>query len=190
MTEYLPFISCLIKSIAWPVAVVLIVLLLRRSLAHLILSLKSFRYRDLELGFEQKLSEVKRGFKKIEIDTSSDNSKSTPLWNRILNQTEESPTSSILNAWEEILSTIEYLAEKYEFSIHIFPFRKMIEDLCDMRIINIEQAEVIENLLALRNLAAHGGDLRINVRQAREVIFLSRKLAEYLKRLKVRPIES
>lgn len=48
----------LIKTLVWPVTIVLVIVLLRPSLLELVPALRRLRYRDFELEFERKLERL------------------------------------------------------------------------------------------------------------------------------------
>lgn len=57
--DVLTFISELIKSLAWPVAIIILVILLRKPIVELIPLLRRLKYKDLELEFSQEVTELK-----------------------------------------------------------------------------------------------------------------------------------
>src|SRR6266702_978293 len=57
--DWLTFVSSLVHSLAWPGAVVGIVLLLRRSLNKLLPELNRLKYKDLELDFGRQVAQAK-----------------------------------------------------------------------------------------------------------------------------------
>jgi hypothetical protein len=65
----LQFIASLISSLAWPVAIVLIILILRKPLSQIILSLQKLRYKELQLDFSQEVSKLVSAADRAKIPT-------------------------------------------------------------------------------------------------------------------------
>ena len=54
----LDFIASLVNALAWPIAVVLFAVLFRQPISKILLSLRSLRYKNLELDLKRDLSEL------------------------------------------------------------------------------------------------------------------------------------
>jgi hypothetical protein len=52
------FISSLIKSVAWPIVVLIIVLILKQPIIRILSSLNKVTFNNLEMDFEKKLNEI------------------------------------------------------------------------------------------------------------------------------------
>lgn len=51
--EYLNFISSLVESMSWPIAIVLIVVLLRKPILKMIPNLRKLKYKNVEMDFNE-----------------------------------------------------------------------------------------------------------------------------------------
>ena len=56
--DVLTFISEIIKALAWPLAVVTLVFLLRRPVIEVFPLLRRLKYKDIELEFAQEVSQL------------------------------------------------------------------------------------------------------------------------------------
>lgn len=64
------FISNIISSLSWPLALVLLIVLLRKEIRSLIPSLQSVKYKEFEMAFDQKAKELEKHAKEIALKQS------------------------------------------------------------------------------------------------------------------------
>ncbi|MER3513447.1 MAG: hypothetical protein C4310_02805 [Chloroflexota bacterium] len=62
--DWLTFVTELIKALAWPITILIIIIVLRKPLANLIPTLQRLRYRDLEIEFGRSVQELASEAKK------------------------------------------------------------------------------------------------------------------------------
>lgn len=102
--DKLTFISNIVSSMAWPIAVVIIIFILKAPIVELLRNIKRFRFKDAELDFERKLTELKeeepRSNKQIDLTESQ------------LKLAKLSPRGAILEAWLELEETLACAAEE------------------------------------------------------------------------------
>ena len=102
--DILTVISNLITALAWPTAVIIIVLVLKKPLVGLLRNIKKFRYKDAELDFEEAATELKQ------IDHSK--IKQITLDKNQLEHARLSPRGAILEPWLELEDIISSTASK------------------------------------------------------------------------------
>jgi len=56
--DWLTFVTKIIESLAWPVSIVVIVLILKKPISALLPLLRNLKYKDLELSFGEELKKV------------------------------------------------------------------------------------------------------------------------------------
>ena len=68
--DWLQFLASIIGSLAWPLALVVIVLILRRQLVDILRRLKRLKYGEAEAEFGEKLEEVEEDIAELPTPTS------------------------------------------------------------------------------------------------------------------------
>ena len=63
--NWLQFIAALIDSVAWPTAIVVLVIVLRTQIRSLLATLTSLKYKGLELDFGRELKKVEAAAKDV-----------------------------------------------------------------------------------------------------------------------------
>lgn len=101
--DTLTFISNIVSALAWPLAVIVIVLMLRSPLIALLRNLKRLKFKDAELDFEKAVIELK-GIEARE-------GKQVALTESKLKLAELSPRGAILESWLELEEAIASAAE-------------------------------------------------------------------------------
>lgn len=97
------FISNLVNALAWPLSVIVVVMLLRTPLFGVLKNLKRLKFQDAELDFEKAVIELKG------IETAE--SKQAPLTSSKLRLAELSPRGAILESWLELEDALATAAE-------------------------------------------------------------------------------
>lgn len=153
--DYFQFIASIIDSLAWPVAVVLIILLLRKAILRLLRRIKIFRYKDIEFEFSEKLAEVERDASKLGFVINRTVPDVSQV-NRYATLAQISPNAAILEAWSDVeLAVLELAREKAPDFPKIKTFTSKLRLLHQIEVIDDQTAALIDDLRALRNLAAH-----------------------------------
>src|SRR5690606_42060334 len=103
--DALTFLSEIIRSVAWPVTVVVLVVVLRKPLVELIPLLRRLKYKELELEFSQQVSELKAEAESISREHPEEQGQISPRSNSILNLVSFSSHASIMEACVEVESS-------------------------------------------------------------------------------------
>jgi len=101
--DMLTFISNIVSALAWPIAVIVIVLVLKTPLVGILKNLKRLKFKDAELDFEEAVIELK--------GIEAQEGKQTPLAESKLKLAELSPRGSILESWLELEDALASAAE-------------------------------------------------------------------------------
>lgn len=101
--DILTFISNLVSALAWPISVLVIVLVFKLPLIELLRNLKRFKFKDAELDFEEAAAELK--------GIEAKEGKQIPLAENKLKLAELSPRGAILESWLELEEEIVITAE-------------------------------------------------------------------------------
>ena len=113
--DILTFLATIIGALAWPAAVVIVVMLLRRPLTELIPAITQLKYKEFEISFKKQLEEVEEKFESLpeggpkagpspEISPEPLPKTHGELLERL---TELSPTVAILESWRNVERTMD-----------------------------------------------------------------------------------
>lgn len=153
----LEFISSIINSIAWPAALIVIILFLKQPLINILSNLNKLTYNNLEMDFTNKLEEIETSLEESQLAESISpiNSKDK----EIIAVAQISPAASITMSWsmveEEIMNTIKRIAISPDYPPYNSPL-KNIQLLKDTGTIDLDTLNSLNELRELRNKAAHG----------------------------------
>ncbi len=158
--DWLQFFASVIGSLAWPAALVLIVLLLRRELVQMLQRLRRLKYGDAEAEFREKLEMVE-----VDISELPSPSKLPPTRVSRHQYAEEldrfSNNSAVFVSWLEVESAILNLARTAKVLEPNMPAPRAAELLLKKGLIDSATYRAIRELLDLRNIAVHPNDARI-----------------------------
>lgn len=181
------FISTLVKSLAWPVVMLIITVILKKPIESILSNLSTVSYKDITMNFSKKLSEIESS-----LDTkipSSDASRLSSKDKEIMKVAEISPEASISMSWtmleQEISNTIKRLSISPDHPINNSPFRN-VQLLFESELIDSETKQNIEEFRQLRNKATHGhhSTQGLSINQALQYHRLSKSIAEILKNIR------
>jgi hypothetical protein len=160
----LAFIASLVSSLAWPVAVVLIVFMFRHSLARLIPGLQRLKYKDVELEFGRQVAEAKQ-----ELGTPAAPALPAPSAGKRLSPAatspalyfrslaDVSPRAAILEAWLGFELAANQASQKLELGgSRPLQMRELFETLKDRGLLTESEVDALIRLRALRNQVVHG----------------------------------
>lgn len=184
--DALTFTAEITKALAWPVALVIISLMLRRPITQLLPLLRRLKYKEIELEFSKELAQLKSEVAAID---PSDNKKavsSNPISssNRLLNIASISASAAILEAWSELESVSVSVASSFWSQPPSDTFKnypKLGEYLLQCKVIDEKQLVVFNKLRELRNKAAHAVALNLTEAEARTYIELATSLIAHIR---------
>ena len=190
------FIASVIDSLAWPVAVVILVLSLRLPLGKLLPELRRLRYGKFEMDFGQQVRNLEATARTAGIHLPK---RPVPPKLRVLDSNEiindatqlsaDFPEASVVMAWKaverEIIQALErfgIIEDKQKSATSV----KNIALLHNRGFIEDHTRELLDRMRKLRNIAAHSDREAVNItsNEALEFINLSVALNEKLKDLK------
>ncbi len=187
--DNLEFISQLIKSLAWPVVILVIIILFRNHIGKLISSIERIRYKDVNIEFVKKTSLVAEEVsEQIKLDKKLTEKYPAEIkeiknnFDRLKRIAEIDPRGAVINAWIFLEGILREIAvkkgvynEKY-FDTTIW----LINDLVEAEVLPKYIAEKIYDLWSLRCDAVHKIDFYVPTKSAKEYVSTSEKLALYL----------
>src|SRR5260370_1218861 len=126
--DWLQFLASLVKSLAWPTALVILVLLFRVPVRRALLSLTRLKYKDLELDFGRELKELEKEAKAIDITPQPPKSiaptqrDSSQLLQEAAQLAQRFPEPAVAVAWQavedELMQAVMRLAVSPDYPAH------------------------------------------------------------------------
>lgn len=184
--DVLSFIAEVIRALAWPTAVVLVALMVRKPVIELLPFLHRLKYKDIELEFSKELAQLKY---EVAINEPITCQNSAPLVlspssNRLLNIASISTSAAILEAWSDLESASIAVASSFwtNPSSDIFKnYTKLGEYLVQCKVIDEKQLIIFNKLHQLRNKVAHAVNLNLSEEKARTYIELATSLIAHIR---------
>lgn len=180
MSEY-EFAADLVRSIAWPVLVFVLVLLLRKPLGELLEKLlplvQSLRFKDLEVVLDREISQAESKSSGI-----GEGEEGRLLDQEMLTRIEISPRSAILESWLIVERELVEAALTEGISTH--PRRGLsistVRELEASGRISRELAAMIHDLRSVRNRAVHEIEIDFYPDAARRYVELASRISSEL----------
>lgn len=164
--DWMQFVSALVSSLAWPVAVVAVVCLLKNPILGLIPKIRSFKYGELHVDLTEELKAVQESLPGKPQEPPSDEKASfpTPV---ALQLAAVSPRGAILHSWLEVEATVDLLVNElgYDFPAKASPVVKM-RALLDQGVIDQLIYTTFLQLSKVRNDAVHLTDREMEYQDA------------------------
>lgn len=158
--DWLQFIASIIGSLAWPAAMVLVVLLLRRAILRILPRLRRLKYGDVEAEFGEKLEEAEEEIAELPAPTSLPK-KLDHAVQRPEDVGDFSNNSAVFVAWLSVESAILNLARTANALAPNMPALRAAEILLKRDLIDQATYHAIRDLAALRNIAVHPSEARL-----------------------------
>lgn len=182
--DKLTFVSEIIKALAWPSTIIVLVYLLKKPIIELVPFMKKLKYKELELEFSQEIMTLKAEVSEIptlEI-TKADNF--TLTTSKAFELVTFSTRVAIMEAWTELeTAAVEVASSLWSQSpsqvIRNVP--KLDEYLHQSKIINDKQLSIFKRLRQLRNKAAHAEELHLSEEDAKAYIIMASSLIKHLR---------
>lgn len=156
----LEFTSSIINSLAWPLVILTIVIILRKPIIKIFTNLNKLTFNNLEMDFSQELESIETKIEEKELIDGGISTlhKNENKKNEILTVAQISPAASITMAWsmveQEITSAINRLAISPDYLPYNSPI-KNINLLVATDLIDNETRNILDELRKIRNKAVH-----------------------------------
>lgn len=180
--DLLSFASKVIESLAWPIAAVVLVVLLRKEIGKLAPFLKKLKAGPLEAEFERDVRALQESTaepEKVEGAKPTD----VATKNFLLQLAELHPRSAILESWVRVEAAARTLLASKAIPISkpsYLPAARLAEPLAQHEFITQGQVTLFHELRRLRNEVAHEQGLEPTLESARAYIDLASFLQSHL----------
>jgi hypothetical protein len=195
--DWLTFFSSVIGSLAWPVAAITVVFLLKKPLSALLPTLRNLKYKDLELDFGKELRKAEEKAKQVlpaatkpkAITMKPRERDSSQIIKEAERLFEEFPEPAVALAWTavevELMEAILRTASSPDYPPHNSALKNAMH-LKEAGYLAEDKIDLIRRMTNLRNIAVHGhkGLGPVTVDDAREFIALTEWLVKDLEEIK------
>lgn len=183
--DWRTFLLDLINSIAWPIVVVIAVVILRKPLSNLIPLLRKVKYKDFEAEFGDKVAELRPIVKKeIPTPTSYREDRTDQVIEKLMHLTALSPRAVVLESWRDVESSALDAAHRKELKISMAPHPSPVaigRSLSEAGLIDENKLEIFNKLRSMRNKAVHADDFDMDKDDALEYADMASKISILLK---------
>jgi hypothetical protein len=180
--DRLTFIAEIIQAVAWPLVVLVVFLSLRKPLLELLPSLRSFRYRDLELGFDTQVQALANDIRRL-LPEARLSGEAVQQRQSMEELARLSPRAVVLESWLQLERTAMDVSRRKGLDLDSRQIRTPIllgHALEQAGILDDEMQTVFYRLRNLRNAAAHASDFAFDAESAMEYADLALRLNDYL----------
>lgn len=163
----LEFIASVVHSIAWPLALVVAILVFRRPLAERIRAIAKVSHGDTQVEFDQAARDVKASLAFTQVEPASSRfvaEMAAQLPERI---------GRIVRAWADIENWLREKVPAEGVDPSALSAPALIEAALRRGVVTVDQAQTLRGLLAMRNLAVHGRTADIDEGRANEFLMLA-----------------
>jgi hypothetical protein len=181
--DTLTFISSLVGSIAWPVTILGVILLLRKEVTALLPLLRRLKAGPVEAEFERDVQELRA--ESVTSLPATDIEKLSYRWKQALELAQISPRAAVLDAWQNV----EFAARRAVLHHAGSPIPdvstalRVIRELSQMDLLSEEQVALFHELRGLRNQATHAPDFSPSLEAAINYVKLAASLESHLEGL-------
>lgn len=191
----LEFIASIIDSLAWPLAITIILLMLREPAGKLLLDLRRFRYGDMEVDFAKEVRALEAQARTAGLNLPKHAEPKAPEKKHTAQIIADAsrlaadfPEPAVGLAWtaveHELMQAVMRLAISANYPPHNSPL-KNINLLHEQGQIGADTRALLDRMRNLRNVAVHSsrGTGPITPDEAREFIALAEAITDQLKTL-------
>lgn len=176
--DWLTFVAKLVEALAWPVASVVLVFLLREQIKQLIPHIKRFKAGPVEAEFERQIAELTTS-----TDLPAVSAATTPEREVLLRLVQVEPRAAVMEAWRGIEQAASVVIRDKGIYVPDRDARSpyaVIRALARDEILNSEEVALYHDLRSLRNQAAHAPEFAPTVDAALSYLELAAGLRQKL----------
>jgi hypothetical protein len=186
--DALTFISNMIRALAWPLIVLVIIIIIRKPLFRLIPLVRELKYKDLNIKFGEELEKLSDQADEANLPSSLQSEEMiiefTPeagYWESIEKISDISPRAAIVEAWRRV----EWILNDYFRKNNIEPpssYQAKLRILREQKDLPTSFFSLFDKLRILRNKAVHARDIDIDSQNAIEFAQLADRIVKALEK--------
>src|SRR5215469_3494890 len=172
----------LVSALAWPVTVLICVLVLRPFLSRLVPLIRTLKYSDVEIQFGQEVAQLKiaaaQSTESVVVDATV-----RPIWEDLVRLAAVKPRTAIVRAWDKVEETLIRVAKdrKIEAARAVWQMPMVLGAvMLNKGEISTEKYELLSKLRQLVNAAEHAPIDTVNPDDAAEFVGLAMRMAASL----------
>lgn len=150
--DWLQFVSSVVGSLAWPAAVIAIVVLLRDPLRKLVPLIRTLKYKEWQLDVGQELDAVKESVEATNDQPDERAEEPTPVF---LQLAQIEPRAAVLSAWAPVELALKDLAMRHRVNRLGMPIYQVVDSLRKTGVLDPTTHEALGRLMGIRNEAVH-----------------------------------
>ncbi len=181
--DALTFIVQMTQALAWPVAAIVLLLLLRRPLVRLLPLIQKLRYGPLELDFGRQIAELAvQAERELPAAGQADSEAEAA---RLMSLAQVSPRAAVLEAWLQVEQAAMTLSQREGLALSSQELRTPLllgQALEQAGSLDEAKMTIYHRLRNLRNAAAHAANFELDTEAALEYVRLALRLAAYLRK--------
>lgn len=171
--DWLEFIASMTKALAWPIALIVVFLLVRRQLVARLPDLESLEWKDFRFRFGKRVHELAHEAREARVQAEAANAPPLDGEAHRLQLADISPRAAILEAWIELEGAAAVALKRKGAAVtrqELQQPSRLADALITSGLLGPSQAGVLSELRRLRNAAAHARDPKITADTAREFV--------------------
>ena len=184
LTLLLTNLAALATAVAWPVVLIVALVMFRNQLAKLIGSVETVKYGDLELAFRKQLAEATHQVEQAVPIPREFDSTLQGIEARLIRLVGVSPRTAIQVAWQETERAARHALGQRGWTVNPDPETQRFFDfpgsLKSYKLFDDNQVQAAERIRELRNQVADAPSLVVSADDAAEYVMLALRLIEYL----------
>ncbi len=171
------YVVAIINSLAWPVCVIVVFLLLRKQINALLGNLEYMKYKDLEAIFRTKYQEIEAKAKDAGIiipndGILADNAFPVESANQINRISDYSPRAAIIETWVMLESILLKIADNIDMPLgNRKCTNSLIQALAKEKAIDKSIVVILDELREIRNKVVHTPDYVLGPADAQRFLF-------------------
>jgi hypothetical protein len=174
----------LIKALAWPVTVLVIVFYFRDIIKDLIFSISKIKYGELELTIKRDLKAARISLETVQPVRAVPVIEDIEL-SGLMSLAQIAPRAAIIEAWTRLETAGAAFVQRRPSSDFSRPSRvpRPVDSLKQHELLPVEVKNAIQKLRDIRNRTAHSPDFQPSVDDAEEYVLLTNVVIEDLNRI-------
>lgn len=171
----LEFIASLISSLAWPVAAIIALIIVKEPLLKALPRLQKVKFKELEAEFDRDLDKIEKDVKDAGLEDIEDAEVVEDLQERLEQISQISPNAAIVEAFRSLEKSAKSLIKSKNLhpNYKVASPYKLIERVLDQsNFLSKKEISIFRDLRNLRNKITHS-DLHATKKQADEYIELA-----------------
>jgi hypothetical protein len=172
----------MVKALAWPVATITGLIMLRKPIAGLIPLLQKLKYKDFELEFGRRVEEAKADAA-AELPAPEVLALPSGLPDSMRELARVSPRAAVTEAWRQVEVAAFEAAKRNQVPIRSRAAASptsVMRELASENVVDQGKVALFHDLRGLRNQAVHAPEFALSYDAALEYASLAQRLASYL----------